>query len=161
MDEELYKELTYKEKLGLLHYIRGQQGLVQHWHYETLTNNPTLPVRPQDIYISNVLGIDFRYFYDNENWDKSKKYKKEMAEVSLALGDSPSVFVPDAIADVLYLKLDIDINTKLDEDLMQDIDNTLLKIYNTYITLGLETEYVPSGIISNGEELYKKVVKEA
>lgn len=157
MKEELYKNLTDEVKLGLLHYIRGGQGLVKHEHYQTTDVNPTEIPRVEHLYISNILNIDFEEACKSNKFsEKHKKFKEQIREKAPEYpGGYKSSHIGDAIDDVFFVRLDIDINRKIDKDFMKEIDQEIKSLYNYYMDLGVK--YVESEVDYNGEKLYRRI----
>lgn len=156
MKAEIYKDLTDDEKIGLLHYIRGQQGLVQHAHYESTDVNPQPTPCPEKVYVSSVLGIDFEEFYDTIGMDKSNTYKKEIEQKSVDIGGYHSLFIGDAICDIFFVRLDIEINRVINKEFMKEIDTEIKELYDFYIGLGQEYVEV-QGLLHEGEKVCRRV----
>lgn len=156
MKAEIYRDLTDEEKIGLLHYIRGQQGIVQHAYYQTTDVNPSLSPCVDKVYVSSVLDIDFDEFYNTEGMDKSNTYKQEIKQKSPTIGGHHSMFIGDAINDILYVRLDIDINRVINKEFMKEIDTEIKELYDLYIGLGQEYAEV-KGLLHEGEKVYRRV----
>lgn len=168
MKKELYENLTNNEKIGLLHFIRGQQGLVQHWNYEGTDENPRLKTKPDHLYLSNILNIDFDEFYSSDETSKnSSEYKDQWRKYGTPLGGCVSWYIGDAICDILFVMLDINTNHVINVELMESIDDKIKLLYGEFIALTTMSElpstpefyYVESGVEYNNEKLYKRVVK--
>jgi len=164
IEEDLYKDLTLEQKIGLLRYERGAHGLVQVDHYDDLRCNPEPTPRPSRLYISAVLGIDFEHFYENTIAEKSKKYREELSAVAVKYPNSGHIswHIGDMISDIIFIKLDIHTTPlpEINEELVNDIDNAIKKLYNTYMELGKSYTYTETDIESDGEKLYRRVLNE-
>jgi len=159
MKQELYKDLTLDEKIGILHYIRGQQGLVEHAHYDSLTVNPSPTPRPSDLYVSSVLGIDFENFYTEEVREKNMKLLEEVKAKSLPYwsGGHRSILIVDSILDVLYVMLDIDQSFTINEELIMLIDNKIKELYDHFMQLHVPDGYeLVEGFEIKGKPVYQK-----
>lgn len=135
--------------------------MVQHWHYESSTNNPNLKERPEHVCLSNILDIDWDEFYSSsETLEKSKKYEFELQEFYEQRGHDKHFFIGDTISYYIFLSLDIKDNRKIDRELMEYLDLEIKEIYNFFIKLGKKEEtyiYVQSQITCDGEQLYRRV----
>lgn len=172
MKEELYKDMTNDEKIGLLHFIRGQQGLVQHSNYEGRSENPEQTPNVSNLYISAVLDINFDNFYgDKAVFELSKIYKKQWQVAAMDLGGSPSPFIGDAMKDILYLVLNIEDNITINEDLMVVVDKAIIKLYKKFYDVAYNPakqtssplqvyQYIDAGVTLDGKTLYKRVYNE-
>ena len=157
MKSKIYKNLTIEEKTGLLHYIRGQQGLAQHIHYESLSTNPSPTPCPDKVYISSVLDIDFEEFYGSQaEIDKSILYKKELSKKTVKLGGHSSTFIGDALCDIFFVRLDINTNRVINKEFVEDIDTEIKELYDFYIRLGQKYIEV-KGLLHEGEKVYRRV----
>lgn len=172
MKHSLYKDMTDKEKIGLLHFIRGQQGLVQHANYEGTRENPKQTPNVSNLYISAVLDINFDNFYgDRTVFELSKIYEKQWQVEAMDIGGSPSPFIGDAMKDIPFLMLDIEDNLTINEDLMKDIDKAIIKLYKTFYDVAYNPakqtssplqvyQYIDAGVTLDGKTLYKRVYNE-
>ena len=127
---------------------------------------PALAEAPSSRTIVTVtkLGIDFKEFYDSKEVKaKNVKYQDQIREKAPKLNpndpDSHQAwFIGDAISDILYVRLDIDINAKINKVLMETIDSDIKKLYNFYDALGSDSKYVAiPGLMHDGKPVYRKM----
>lgn len=163
MDSKLYKNLTLKEKIAILNYERGASEIVKLKVYEDLSANPNKNPRTTDLYISNVLDIDFESFRLNKKVNtRAREIFKEVKEVAVSISptkDIRSSHIVDALNDVIYAFTNLDFNHNIDEKLVETIDNTLKLIYNVYYnSFNLTYELIPDMLV-NGQPVYRRVKK--
>lgn len=160
MKEKLYKNLTLEDKIAILHYERGASELVKITHYEDLSANPNTIPRTTDLYISSVLGFDFEEFKNNKEYiNKGRKAFNAVKEVAISIHpekDIKSGHIVDALNDVIYAYSHNDFNYDIDAKLINRIDKTLKKIYDTYNSFGVKYELIPDMLVE-GEPVYRRI----
>lgn len=159
MDKQLYENLTTEDKINLLHYERGATALVQLERYQGTQENPSPIPKPSNLYISNVLDIDFDEFYnDKANMDKSQLYKDEVKELAVPMSPSGyrSIFIGDALKDVLFIMTHADDARIINEKLVDEIDKELKRIHNGFMELGVRYEPI-EGLVVGGHQAYRRI----
>lgn len=164
IEKDLYKNLSRKEKLMLMHSIRGSFALVGIPHYQEINNNPEPETQPIQLLLSNILDIDFSEFYNRvgELTDFCKTHKEELLE--LYEGTTANAwFIGDGIEELVLHYLDADNGYIIGADLLYRITERVQKIYNFYLenstlTSNSRFKYVEFGELG-GEKIYKRVKK--
>ena len=159
----MYKKMSDEDKLSLLLYERGASALVRvrAEDYESLSKNPTPSPRPSDVYLSHVLGIDYRKFYNSELAKRSWDLKEFMEDIAMPLQPSgyKSVFIGDMLNDILYMYTHPDADHDLKE-IIPELDEKLQTTYNKFMKLaklaGKKHKYEKATVV-DGEQLYRRV----
>lgn len=134
--EDMYKNLTIEDKISLLKYERGAIALVHLEHYEDSRANPSPSPRPNYLYISNVLDLDFGEFYNSKLASKSFDYKDQMQNIGIGLSDTfHSTFIGDILMDIVHRMCHPENLDIIDKDLVNKIDTELKKAYDDFIAL--------------------------
>ena len=161
--EKLYKKLSKADKLNILTYERGANALIRldSGQYESIEEFPVPSPRPSDLYISNVLGIDYREFYKSDLAKKSWDMKDIMKDIATPLEPSGyrSVFIGDILSDIMYIYTHPDADHDL-EKIIPKLDKKLKSTYNKFMTLvdmaGDGHKYEKASVV-DGEQLYRRV----
>lgn len=155
--------LSKEDKINVLRYIRGTYALSRLETYESRENAPNENPRAEYLYISDVLGFDFEAFYDQpmERFQATKEEVEKMFPEGFW-------FIGDKISGVLHKHLSSEYGIMVDEDLINKIDSEIREKWNGFVMLENASKpenkkkypdiiYIPTGIVYNGEELYRRV----
>lgn len=157
-----YKKLELDEKIKIIKYEMGAYELATVEFYESASQFPKCPLSPQDYFMGNALGLDFREdIYHNKLIDKLSK-KEEVEQFMMDkydnwfLGDALTMKFVDYIAMFRH-------GVEVKKDTVEELERELKKIYNDFLLLAYDKVDTKYGYIKagefNGETLYKRVKK--
>lgn len=124
------------------------------------TGTPNHPWNMLDEWLSQLLGVDFKKdIYGSievMQFNKIEGVKRTVSKMG-----SRSWFIGDNLKDILagmcWQKHDSEEQILEAELLIKETWKTFLNLYNGSVKIAGSTEYVESGIVVNGEMLYKKL----
>lgn len=155
-------KLTLEDKKNILKYEIGAYYLCDVDFYQSRTEAPQYRLSPQDYFIGNALEVHFRKdIYDNKD---ILKINKQDHIKNWLLKNFNTWHLGDALCNIFYRYIkDFQEGFAVSEDAIVALEDDLKNLYHKFLKRAAnpneDFEFVKSGVMFEGEELYKKVEK--